>query len=145
MHISASSIFITLLMALGMILLFYVLIQKKKTHLLFRTDLLILLAMIIWGRLFLPVEFPFTITIAFSALMNPLQALLNTVVFGHRFGEVIMILWFVGMIATALHSLYMLKRMFDLQKIIQKKSEVFHISDFMKVNPKTIIRFGRRI
>lgn len=93
MHISTSSIFITLLMALGMILLFYVLIQRKKTHLLFRTDLLILLAMIIWGRLFLPVEFPFTITIAFSALMNPLQALLNIVVFGHRFGEVIMILW----------------------------------------------------
>lgn len=136
MHISTSSIFITLLMALGMILLFYVLIQRKKTHLLFRTDLLILLAMIIGGRLFLPVEFPFTITIAFSALMNPLQALLNIVVFGHRFGEVIMILWCVGMIATALHSLYMLKRMFDLQKIIQKKSEVFHISDFMKVNPK---------
>lgn len=136
MHISTSSIFITLLMALGMILLFYVLIQRKRTHFLFRTDLLILLAMIIWGRLFLPVEFPFTITIAFSALMNPLQALLNSVVFGHRFGEVIMILWCVGMIATSLHSLYMLKRMFDLQKIIQKKSEVFHISDFMKVNPK---------
>lgn len=130
MHISASSIFITLifitlLMALGMILLFYVLIQKKKTHLLFRTDLLILLAMIIWGRLFLPVEFPFTITIAFSALMNPLQTLLNSMVFGHRFGEVIMILWFVGMIASALYSLYMLKRMFDLQKSFKRKVKCF--------------------
>ena len=134
MYISASSIFITLLMALMMIWFFHFLTDRKKMHFLFRSDLLMLLATIIGIRLFLPVEFPFTKTITFSALMNPLQTVLYSDVLGFTLWRIIVVIWLVGILITGFYSLYKVRRVILIQKFIEKKSKIYHISDFMKVS-----------
>ena len=83
MSLSVSSIFITLIISLVMIILFYLILFNKKLIFLLRSDLLMILSFMIILRLLFPIEWPFTITFAFPWIMNPLQSFLDYTIFEH--------------------------------------------------------------
>ena len=58
-------------------LLLTILLHQKKRYIFFRSDLLIILSIIILIRLVFPVEFPFTRSIYIGSLMNPIQEFLE--------------------------------------------------------------------
>ena len=133
MFISASSIFMTLVMVSGMILFLRFLLGHKKAHFFGRPDILVLLSLIILLRLCLPVEFPFTISIAFSKLMNPLQAFLRYEIYGIRIGKLLLIVWGIGSLFACIFYLQKLMDLKRIQGILKRNSKIYKVSDFMDV------------
>ena len=99
MHFGISSLFITLCISLPLIFLFSYVLKHEKSYHLFRADLLFVLAFIICLRLFFPIELPFTTTIFFPSIMNPLMTFLNISIY-HKIKLVYLlgIIWIVGVL-----------------------------------------------
>ena len=77
MQLTLSSLFITIVFTAILILIFNTLLTNKKSYMLFRTDFLSVLAIIIILRLLFPIEFKFTQSIAAAPIMNPFYNIMH--------------------------------------------------------------------
>lgn len=95
--ITASSLFITLVISSVLILLFYLILTRKMGSKLFRIDFLSVLVFFILLRIFIPIEIPFTITVPFPVVMNPIWELLNYEIIYHiKIMDLLIIGWLLG-------------------------------------------------
>lgn len=137
MHVSASSMFITIVMVSGMILFLRLLLCRKRRYYFGRPDVLILLSLIILVRLSLPMEFPFTITIGFGWLMNPLQAFLRYEIGGASVGKMIVAIWGIGSTIVLMMYMQKLSDVHRVQWILKRNSTLYKVSDFMDVDSQS--------
>lgn len=132
MRISFSSIFITLVMVIIMGLLLTILLHQKKRYIFFRSDLLIILSIIILIRLVFPVEFPFTRSIYIGSLMNPIQEFLEVeLTKGITVLNLFCIIWGIGTIVCLL--LYFRRIRISKQMIltISQTAKKYKVSNFI--------------
>ncbi|MSS01979.1 M56 family metallopeptidase [Erysipelotrichaceae bacterium LKV-178-WT-2G] len=137
MIFSVSSLFITLIVSTVLILLFYLILFNNKLIFLFRVDLLIVLSLIIILRLFLPFEWPFTITILFPTLMNPIfdfytYKLVNnfTVLY------LLIFIWIIGSIIQTIRFIIQFKKISNIFNILKQTAEKKKLSDFLTIEEK---------
>lgn len=137
MNLSVSSIFITLIISLVMIILFYLILFNKRLIFLFRSDLLIILSFMIILRLLFPVEWPFTITFAFPWIMNPLQSFLNCTIFKHfLILYLLLVIWFVGCVFQTYRLFVQLKKIENIFNVLDRTSIKNLVSDFMEIDSR---------
>lgn len=135
MNISVSSVFITLVITLLMIFLFYLVLFNKKLIFLLRSDLLIVLSFIIIIRLLFPVEWPFTITLPFSWIMNPLQSFLDYRILGN-FSVLYLLLtvWIVGGGIQVLRLMIQVKKINNVFGVLDKAAIKKKVSDYIDID-----------
>lgn len=137
MNLSVSSIFITLIISLVMIILFYLILFNKRLIFLFRSDLLIILSFMIILRLLFPVEWPFTITFAFPWIMNPLQSFLNYAIFKNfSILSLLLVIWFFGSIVQTFRFFIQLKKIEYIFNVLDRSSIKNKVSDFMEIDTR---------
>ena len=132
MNISVSSVFITLVITLLMIFLFYLVLFNKKLIFLLRSDLLIVLSFI---SLLFPVEWPFTITLPFSWIMNPLQSFLDYRILGN-FSVLYLLLtvWIVGGGIQVLRLMIQVKKINNVFGVLDKAAIKKKVSDYIDID-----------
>lgn len=109
MQITSSSIFITFIISGIFVLIFNTFLKNKKNYHLFRIDFLTMLAILIFLRLLLPVEFIFTITIESPTIMNPIQTLFLTPIYKNMlFNQFLLLAWIVVAILLFVHYIFVL-------------------------------------
>lgn len=136
MNFSLSSIFITLLMVMIMGLLLSVLLHQKKRYIFFRSDLLVVLSIIILIRLLFPFELFFTRSIYIGSLMNPIQEFFGIeLTNGITVLNIFCLFWGVGSIVCL--SMYLRKIQISKQILqsIGQNAKKYTISSFIKVDP----------
>lgn len=135
MNISVSSVFITLVITLLMIFLFYLVLFNKKLIFLLRSDLLIVLSFIIIFRLLFPVEWPFTITLPFSWIMNPLQSFLDYRILGN-FSVLYLLLtiWIIGCGIQVLRLFIQVKKINHVFGVLDKTAIKKKVSDYIDID-----------
>ncbi len=134
MILSVSSIFITLIMGTILIFLLYLLLFNEKLIYLLRADLLFSLSLIIILRLLIPFEWPFTITIPFSWIMNPLQLLLDFEIFRvFSIKNSLFFIWIIGSLIQFIRFLFQLKKISNIFDVLKKSSKKKRMSDYMNV------------
>ena len=135
MNISVSSVFITLVITLLMIFLFYLVLFNKKLIFLLRSDLLIVLSFIIIIRLLFPVEWPFTITLPFSWIMNPLQSFPDYRILGN-FSVLYLLLtvWIVGGGIQVLRLMIQVKKINNVFGVLDKAAIKKKVSDYIDID-----------
>lgn len=135
MRLSLSSIFITLVMVMIMGLLLTVLLHQKKRYIFFRSDLLIILSLIILMRLLFPVEFPFTRSIYIGLVMNPIQTFFEVeLVKGITILNVFCILWIIGSIVCLLMYLRKIRMSKQMLTIISQTAKKGKVSSFINTD-----------
>lgn len=137
MSLSVSSIFITLIISLVMIILFYSILFNKKLIFLLRSDLLMILSFMIILRLLFPIEWPFTITFAFPWIMNPLQSFLDYTIFEHfSILYLLLMVWFIGSIVQTFRFFIQLKKIENIFNVLDRASIKNKVSDFMEIDTR---------
>lgn len=137
MSLSVSSIFITLIISLVMIILFYLILFNKKLIFLLRSDLLMILSFMIILRLLFPIEWPFTITFAFPWIMNPLQSFLDYTIFEHfSILYLLLMVWFIGSIVQTFRFFIQLKKIENIFNVLDRASIKNKVSDFMEIDTR---------
>lgn len=137
MNLSVSSIFITLVISLAMIILFYLILFNKRLIFLLRSDLLMILSFMIILRLLFPVEWPFTITFASPWIMNPLQSFLNYAIFKNfSILSLLLVLWFIGSIVQTFRFFIQLKKIEIIFNMLDRTSIKNKVSDFMEIDTR---------
>lgn len=135
MRFSYSSLLITLVMVSFMFFLLNILLKQKHKFFLFRADFFIVLSLIIILRLTFPFEFPFTISLYISSIMNPISNFFNFEIYnGFIMSDLLNIIWFIGfLISFTLYTkkLLLSNRIFKQINIVSKK---MHVSDFMEID-----------
>lgn len=132
MRFSLYSVFITLIMVMIMGLLLTILLHQKKRYMFFRSDLLIVLSLIILLRLLFPVELSFTHSIYIGLVMNPIQKF-----FGVEFIEGITILnlfciiWVIGCIICLLMYLRKIRISKQMLLAISQSAKKYKVSSFI--------------
>ena len=124
-------------MVLLMSLLLNILLKQKEKYFMFRSDLFVILSLIIILRLSCPFEFPFTISLYLSTLMNPINSFLNFEIYSSfTVIQFLIIIWILGSVTCFIF--YIKKLCVSKQLFNQLKctSSIMHISDFMKVDNK---------
>lgn len=135
MSITVSSVFITLVVTLLMISLFYLILFNKKLIFLLRTDLLIVLSFIIILRLILPVEWPFTITLPFSWIMNPLRSFLTYEIFNNfSIISLLSIIWLCGSVFQIFRFIIQVKRINNVFNVLDKTAIKKQVSDYLDID-----------
>lgn len=130
--ITASSLFITLVISSVLILLFYLILTRKMGSKLFRIDFLSVLVFFILLRIFIPIEIPFTITVPFPVVMNPIWELLNYEIIYHiKIMDLLIIGWLLGVFIGIVIYVGRLKKFRYLHNLILEKCEQKKISDFL--------------
>ena len=130
--ITASSLFITLVISSVLILLFYLILTRKMGSKLFRIDFLSVLVFFILLRIFIPIEMPFTITVPFPFVMNPIWELLNYEIIYHiKIMDLLIIGWLFGVFIGIVIYVGRLKEFRNLHNLILEKCEQKKISDFL--------------
>lgn len=133
MRFSLSSIFITLVMVMIMGLLLTILLHQKKRYIFFRSDLLIILSIIILIRLLFPVELPFTRSIYIGSIMNPIQDFFDIeLVKGMTVLNFFCILWIIGCIICLLMYLQRIRISKQMLLAISKTAKKRKVSSFIK-------------
>ena len=137
MNLSVSSIFITLVISLVMIILFYLILFNKRLIFLLRSDLLMILSFMIILRLLFPVEWPFTITFASPWIMNPLQSFLNYAIFKNfSILSLLLVIWFIGSIVQTFRFFIQLKKIEIIFNMLDRTSIKNKVSDFMEIDTR---------
>lgn len=135
MNLSVSSVFITLIITLLMIFLFYLILFNKKLIFLLRSDLLIVLSFIIIIRLLFPVEWPFTITLPFSWIMNPLQSFLDHKIFDNfSVLSLLFIIWMIGCGIQVFRFIIQLKKINNVFGVLDKTANKKEVSDYLDID-----------
>lgn len=100
-----------------------------------RADLLTALTIIIVLRLFLPFEWPFTITIPLAMVMNPLVSFLNLKLVG-EFSVLsgMLLIWLVGTVIQTIRFIIEYKKISNIFDILKRSSDKKSTSDFMEVD-----------
>lgn len=133
MRFSLSSVFITLVMVMIMELLLTILLHQKKRYIFFRSDLLIILSIIILIRLLFPVELPFTRSIYIGSIMNPIQDFFDIeLVKGITVLNFFCILWIIGCIICLLMYLQRIRISKQMLLAISKTAKKRKVSSFIK-------------
>lgn len=137
MIFSYSSIFITCIISGFLILFFHHLVHKKKAYRYYRSDILIVLCLIIVIRLLLPVEFPFTVTIYFPFFMNPISEFLATHIFkGIPISFVLFTIWMTVFIIKSIKLIFLVQKTNRLYTLIEQEAKKYHVSDFIQIDKK---------
>lgn len=135
MNLSVSSVFITLVITLLMIFLFYLILFNKKLIFLLRSDLLIVLSFIIIIRLLFPVEWSFTITLPFSWVMNPLQSFLDYKILNNfSILSLLLIVWIIGCVIQIFRFVVQLKKINNVFGVLDKTAIKKKVSDYLDVD-----------
>lgn len=132
MEITFSSLFITVLVSSLMILILTYLMKNTNKLKIFRTDFFTVLILIIVLRLLYPSELPFTKTIPFSVVMNPLTEFFNyNLIHGLTILDIALYIWGIGSVLYTLYFLYNLLVANYIFKKIKKNAEIYQICDFL--------------
>ena len=135
MNLSVSSVFITLVITLLMIFLFYLILFNKKLIFLLRSDLLIILSFIIIIRLLFPVEWSFTITLPFSWVMNPLQSFLDYQILNNfSILSLLLVVWIIGCVIQIFRFVVQLKKINNVFGVLDKTAIKKKVSDYLDVD-----------
>ena len=133
MRFSLSSIFITLVMVVIMGLLLSILLHQKKRYIFFRSDLLIILSIIILIRLLFPVELPFTRSIYIGSVMNPIQDFFDIKLLkGITVLNFFCILWVIGCIVCLFMYLRRIRISKQMLLAISQTAKKCKVSSFIK-------------
>lgn len=133
MRLSLSSVFITLVMVMIMGALLTILLHQKKRYIFFRSDLLIVLSIIILIRLLFPVEFPFTRSIYIGSLMNPIQQFFgNELVKGISILNLFCIVWIIGSIICLFLYFRRIRISKQMLTAISQTAKKYKVSSFIK-------------
>lgn len=137
MRFTLSSLFIALVMSLILIVFLNVLLKQKKRYIFFRSDLLIVLALIIMIRLILPVELPFTVSVYIGTLMNPIQSFFGTEVGqGILVSDVVNCIFVIGAVISALVYFKRLRATNKFFRNVSKIAKKRKLSDYIEVEEK---------
>ena len=138
MNLSVSSVFITLVITLLMIFLFYLILFNKKLIFLLRSDLLIVLSFMIIIRLLFPVEWPFTITLPFPWIMNPLQSFLDYKILDNfSVLSLLFVIWLIGCGIQVFRFLIQLKKINNVFGVLDKTAIKKKVSDYLEVDHRS--------
>lgn len=133
MRFSLSSVFITLIMVMIMGLLLTILLHQKKRYMFFKSDLLIVLSLIILLRLLFPIEFPFTRSIYIGSVMNPIQEFFGIeLVKGITILNFFYIVWVLGSIVCFLLYLRRIRISKQMLTAISQTAKRCKVSSFIK-------------
>lgn len=135
MHISISSIFITLVISTLLIIgLNYFIVNTNKLKI-FRTDFFSVLILIIVLRLILPVELFFTKSILLTFVMNPLIEFLNyKLIADITNSQVLLFIWISGSILYALYILHQTFISYRITNRLKNSSMPYDTSKLLESN-----------
>lgn len=120
MRFTISSFLITLIMVTALILFFHLLLTRKKSHVLFRTDFLTIVLVVILCRILLPIELPFTRTIASTVIMTTVRDfLLFELRPSFSVMHLLLIFWFIGSMIQLIRYISKVRELQQLLKSIQ--------------------------
>lgn len=115
MHLSISSVLISLLLASILILVLHVLLTTTKIYHVFRIDFISVFALIIGFRLLFPFEFITTHTLSSHKVLPTLYSLANTDVYPSvHLSQICIVVWLLGSLVFLCHFTY---RLLTLNKV----------------------------
>ena len=132
MRFSISSFLITLVMVTVLILFFHLLLTRKKSHVLFRTDFLTIVLVVILCRILLPIELPFTRTIASTVIMTTVwDFLLFELWPSFSVMHLLLIFWLIGSMIQLIRYISKVRGLQQLLKSIQQDAQHHAITDYI--------------
>ncbi len=138
LRFTISSFFITLLTVSMLIGLFHFLLTREKSHHLFRVDFLSIILICILLRILLPIEFPFTFTIASHHIMTFLyDVLLYNITSGIRILDLLLAIWGIGIVIQAYRHLSKMRSLHTFVSYIEKNAVHQRLSKYL-AHPKDV-------
>ena len=132
MRFTISSFLITLLMVTALILFFHLLLTRKKSYVLFRTDFLTIVLVVILCRILLPIELPFTRTIASTIIMTTVKDfLLFELRPSFSVMHMLLIVWLIGSIIQLIRYISKVRELQQLLNSIQQDAQHHAITDYI--------------
>ena len=132
MRFTISSFLITLIMVTALILFFHLLLTRKKSHVLFRTDFLTIVLVVILCRILLPIELPFTRTIASTIIMTTVKDfLLFELRPSFSVMHMLLIVWLIGSIIQLIRYISKVRELQQLLNSIQQDAQHHAITDYI--------------
>ena len=132
MRFTISSFLITLIMVTALILFFHLLLTRKKSHVLFRTDFLTIILVVILCRILLPIELPFTRTVASTIIMTTVKDfLLFELRPSFSVMHMLLIVWLIGSIIQLIRYISKVRELQQLLNSIQQDAQHYTISDYI--------------
>ena len=132
MRFTISSFLITLLMVTALILFFHLLLTRKKSHVLFRTDFLTIVLVVILCRILLPIELPFTFSLYSTVIMTTVRDfLLFELMPSFSVMHLLLIVWLIGSMIQLIRYISKVRELQQLLKSIQQDAKHYTISDYI--------------
>lgn len=132
MRLTISSFLIMLVMTSILIILFHLLLTRKKSHGLFRADFLTIVLIVILLRILLPIELPFTKTVASTVIMTTVKDfLLFELLPSFSMMHMLLIIWFIGSMIQWIRYLSRVRKLQQLLKSIQQDAQHHTITDYI--------------
>ena len=132
MRFTISSFLITLIMVTALILFFHLLLTRKKSHVLFRTDFLTIVLVVILCRILLPIELPFTRTVASTIIMTTVKDfLLFELRPSFSVMHMLLIVWLIGSIIQLIRYISKVRELQQLLNSIQQDAQHHAITDYI--------------
>ncbi|MGM9947689.1 M56 family metallopeptidase [Floccifex sp.] len=124
-------------MSTALILLFELFITQKKLIRFLRMDIMILLAIVIILRLFLPFEYAFTITIPFPWVMNYVRDFLKFEIYASfTVLNLLCLIWCIGIIVQFIRYIQNIKKCNLIFCILKSRSIHKCVGDYIETSPK---------
>ena len=132
MRFTISSFLITLIMVTALILFFHLLLTRKKSHVLFRTDFLTIVLVVILCRILLPIELPFTFSLYSTVIMTTVRDfLLFELMPSFSVMHLLLIVWLIGSMIQLIRYISKVRELQQLLKSIQQDAKHYTISDYI--------------
>ena len=132
MRFTISSFLITLIMVTALILFFHLLLTRKKSHVLFRTDFLTIVLVVILCRILLPIELPFTFSLYSTVIMTTVRDfLLFELRPSFSVMHLLLIFWFIGSMIQLIRYISKVRELQQLLNSIQQDAQHHAISDYI--------------
>ena len=132
MRLTISSFLIMLVMTSILIVLFHLLLTRKKSHVLFRTDFLTIVLVVILCRILLPIELPFTFSLYSTAIMTTVRDfLLFEIRPSFSMMHLLLIVWLIGSMIQLIRYISKVRGLQQLLKSIQQDAQHHAISDYI--------------
>ena len=132
MRLTISSFLIMLVMTSILIILFHLLLTRKKSHTLFRADFLTIVLIVILLRILLPIELPFTFSLYSTVIMTTIKDFLLFELWpSFSMIHLLLIIWFIGSMIQLTRYLLKMKKLQQLLKSIQQAAQHHMISEYI--------------
>lgn len=132
MRFTISSFLITLIMVTALILFFHLLLTRKKSHVLFRTDFLTIVLVVILCRILLPIELPFTFSLYSTVIMTTVRDfLLFELRPSFSVMHLLLIFWFIGSMIQLIRYISKVRELQQLLNSIQQDAQHHAITDYI--------------